>query len=50
MHLFDILNYQPFGDLRIIHLLMIFFLILLAWIECKEWIIEKNGNKFKKRY
>lgn len=50
MDFIDILNYQPFGNLRILHFVMFSFMILVARIEWKEWRIEKNEKKYKKRY
>ena len=46
----DLLNYQPFGNLRIMHFIMLFVLCWIAWFEWKEYKGEKKRKKFKKIY
>jgi len=46
----DILNYQPFGGFRIIHIIMLIFLFGIALLEWRNHTNEKNRKKYKKRY
>jgi len=38
MDFIDILNYQPFGGMRVMHYIMLFIVIHIIWLEVKVYL------------
>jgi len=42
MDFIEILNYQPFGGMRVMHYIMLFILIHVIWMEVKVYLNNRD--------
>jgi len=38
----DMLNYQPFGGMRVMHYIMLFIVIHVIWLEVKVYLNNRD--------
>ena len=42
MDFIEILNYQPFGGMRVMHYIMLFIVIHVIWLEVKVYLNNRE--------
>ena len=42
MDFIEILNYQPFGGMRVMHYIMLFIVIHVVWLEVKVYLNNRE--------